>query len=453
MFGLGHHPRPLAVSAVLTGIAIAAAGSVFPSAPLAGRAPSVTGTARAPGARTGRPAPGTSVSYPAQASATRYTGLAFDAPCTAPSLPQMRAWAASPYRAIGVSVSGVNRVCPEPFLTPSWVAAVSALGWRIVPLDQGLQAPCSGLAEDVKMSWDTATARAQGGSAASGAAVAARAIGMVEGSAIYTDMESYPAGSPCRQAVLSYLSGWAQGLHSRGFLAGVYAGNASGTRHLSDAYFSPSYVRPDAVWNAWYTNSLSLTGWPGVPDSRWPEHQRVRQYAIFRAETHGGVTLVIDNDNADAPVATVAQPRTVTSAGRVGAHRGPGDTYPVVATYPPGAQVSVICQAPGAPGAWDKLSDGTYLRDGYLRARVTRCRYPYQVTASGGAALRAGPSASRPLTGRLPGGALVWIVCQQAGSPLGTTRIWDKTAYRRWVSDRYVATPSATSYSRPAPRC
>jgi hypothetical protein len=443
MSGLGHHSRFLAAGAVLAGVVAAAvAGLVPPTAPPARQA-----------APASQPAPGTSVFYPPQASATRYTGLAFDTPCTAPSVPQIRAWAASPYRAIGVSVSGINRICPEPFLTAGWVAAVSALGWRILPLDQGLQAPCSSLAEDVKMSWDTVAARAQGRTAAASAAGAVAAIGLAGGTAIYTDMESYPPGRACQRAVLSYLSGWTQGLHIRGFLSGVYSGNSSGTRHLSDAYFSAVYARPDVTWNAWYSNSPSLTGWPGIPDSRWPEHQRVRQYTIFRAETHGGVTLEIDNDNADAPVATVAQPWTVTSAGRVSAHRGPGGAYPVTATYPPGAPVIVICQAPGSPGAWGKLSTGAYLRDSYLRARVTRCRYPYQVTAGGGVDLRAGPAASRAVTGRLPAGALAWIVCQRSGSSAGTTRIWDKIACRRWVSDRYVATPSSTSFSPPAPRC
>jgi hypothetical protein len=52
--------------------------------------------------------PATTVAYPAGATATRYAGLAFDT-CTAPSLTAIRAWGASPYRAVGVYIGGANR--------------------------------------------------------------------------------------------------------------------------------------------------------------------------------------------------------------------------------------------------------------------------------------------------------------------------------------------------------
>lgn len=32
-------------------------------------------------------------------------------------------------------------------------------------------------------------------------------------------------------------------------------------------------------------------------------------------------------------------------------------------------------------------------------------------------------------------------------------RVWDKISYRHSVSDHYVATPSKTGFSKPAPRC
>ena len=60
---------------------------------------------------------------------------------------------------------------------------------------------------------------------------------------------------------------------------------------------------------------------------------------------------------------------------------------------------------------------------------------------------------SHPVTGALPAGALAWLFCQQAGSTVGRTRIWDKIDSRHWVSDNWVATPSTTGYSKPAPRC
>src|SRR5919202_1775537 len=80
-----------------------------------------------------RAEPATTVAYPAGAATTRYAGLAFDT-CTAPSLAAVQAWAASPYRAVGVYVGGVNRTCSQPRLTASWVSDVSKLGWKLLPI-------------------------------------------------------------------------------------------------------------------------------------------------------------------------------------------------------------------------------------------------------------------------------------------------------------------------------
>jgi Rv2525c-like, glycoside hydrolase-like domain len=204
--------------------------------------------------------PATTVAYPAWASATRYAGQAFDT-CTAPPLATMQAWLASPYRAIGVYVGGVNRTCPQPELTADWVRAVASLGWRLIPVYKGLQAPCGGKPADAKIT--PSAAAAQGRSSADDA-------------------------------------------------------------------------------------STQATGYS-----------------------------------------------------------------------PP----------------------------------ITRCLYPYQVTATNGANVRSGPGVSYPIRAVLPGGALAWLFCQQAGSTVGSTRIWDKIASGHWVSDNWVATPSATSYSKPAPRC
>ena len=109
--------------------------------------------------------PATSVAYPSGASATRYSGLAFDT-CTAPPLASVRAWGASPYRALGVYVSGVNRTCAQPELTASWVASVSQLKWRLLPIHKGLQPPCGARPTDAKISTTPATARSQGTAAA-----------------------------------------------------------------------------------------------------------------------------------------------------------------------------------------------------------------------------------------------------------------------------------------------
>lgn len=408
--------------------------------------------------------PATAVSYPAGASATRYTGLAFDT-CTAPSLATMLAWKASPYRAVGVYIGGVNRTCAQLELTAAWVAAVSRQSWRLLPVYKGLQPACGGKTTDQKISLTPATAASQGTAAANDAAVQAKALGLVGGSAIYNDIENYStADTACRTSVLTYLSGWTRRLHQLGYGSGVYANLASGAPDLSKVYFSASYARPDALWLARYDLSPSLTGWAGIPNAQWPAHQRAKQYRGGHTETYGGVTINIDNDNVDAPVATVAYPYQVTTSG-LNARSGPGTSYPVVKTYPAAATISISCQTAGTKvgttSVWDKLPDGSYVTDYYVSTPsktgysglATQCQYPYQVTPATGANRRSGPGASYALAGHLNGGALAWAWCQRGGSKIGTTSVWDKLRDGSWVSDYYVATPSKTTYSKPLPRC
>jgi uncharacterized protein YraI len=408
-------------------------------------------------------APATTVRYAAGAAATAYSGRAFDT-CTAPPLSTVIAWAASPYRALAVYIGGVNRTCAQSQLTASWVGAVTGLGWRLLPVYKGLQAPCGGRPTDKKIT--PASAGSQGTAAADDAVSNARALGLLSGSAIYSDMETYAnATASCRTAVLRYLSAWTTEIHRLGYIAGVYAQLASGGHDLAGVYGSASYARPDALWIARYDGSTSLGGWAGIPDTSWAARQRAKQYSNSHNETYGGVTLSIDNDQVNAPVATVGYSYSVTSSTALNARAGPATSYPVVRTHAPGSTLTVACQAPGTKTAttatWDKLSDGTYVTDYYVStpsktgssAPLPRCSYPYQVTAAGGVRERTGPGASRPAVGLLPGGAFAWVTCQQRGSLTRTTRIWDKLTDGRWVTDYYVASPSKITYSKPVPRC
>lgn len=405
--------------------------------------------------------PATSVAYPAWASATLYTGSAFDT-CTAPPLSAIQAWMASPYRAIGVYVGGQNRTCPQPELTASWVRAVADLGWRLIPIFKGLQAPCGGKPTDLKIV--PSAAAAEGISAADNASQQIKTLGMIKGSAIYYDMEHYTTtNTACRTAVLTFLSAWTKELHHLGYVAAVYENLNFGARDLAGVYNSTSYARPDALWIARYDLNPALTGWAGISDTLWAAHQRAKQYQADFTATYGGVPLTIDADNWDAPVATTAFQYQATALVR--ARSGPSLSYPLVKVYPSGTSVWVVCQTPGSvigtTQVWDKLSNGSYVTDYYISTPsntgysppVTRCLYPYQVIPSNGASERSGPGISHPITGVLPGGALAWLFCQQAGSTVGSTRIWDKIDYRHWVSDNWVATPSTTGYSKPAPGC
>ncbi|MXM65491.1 DUF1906 domain-containing protein [Streptomyces sp. HUCO-GS316] len=409
--------------------------------------------------------PSTPVAYPSGATATRYSGLAFDA-CTAPPLSTVQAWNASPYRALGVYVSGVNRTCAQPQLTAAWVASVSKLKWRLIPIHKGLQPPCGARPTDAKISTSPATARSQGTAAAQQAVTAAKALGMLPGSALYNDIEHYSqTDSVCRTAVLTYVSAWTKELHRIGYVSGVYMNLNLGAKQLADVYTSTTYARPDALWIARYDGVDSLKGWAGIADSKWAVHQRAKQYRGSHDETYGGVTLNIDNDRLDAPVATVAHPYKVTSTTPLNARTGPSTSYPVSGTHAPGSLVKVVCQAPGSKvgttSVWDKLSNGSYVSDHYVStpsgtgysAPLPRCTYPYQVTASGGLTERSGPGSGYTAVGTSPNGALAWVTCQRAGSTVGGTKVWDRLDNGHYVSDYYVATPSSTSYSKPVPRC
>ncbi|MGO8956288.1 MAG: glycoside hydrolase domain-containing protein [Streptosporangiaceae bacterium] len=405
--------------------------------------------------------PATAARYPSGASATSYTGPAFDT-CTAPPLSTMTAWKAAPYRALGIYIGGIDRHCTQPQLTAPWVTAVSAQGWRLIPIYKGLQAPCG--TADHKI--NPAMAGSQGVAAADDAIASASSLGMLSGSAIYNDMEAYPPGNTaCRAAVLSFLSSWTSELHRRGYVAGVYAQLYSGAADLAGVYGSASYARPDALWIARYDGSPSLTGWAGIPDSYWAQIQRGKQYRGGHDETYGGVTLNIDSDQFNAPVGTVAYTYTVSSSSGLNARSGPATSYPVTGSYASGAALALSCQAAGQKVAttsvWDKLANGSYVTDYYVStpsntgysAPLPRCAYPFQVTASGGLSEHTGPGNSYAVKGSLATGALAWVTCQRAGSKVGTTSVWDKLTNGRWVTDYYVSSFNKTGYSRPVPRC
>lgn len=407
--------------------------------------------------------PATAVYYPPGAVSTRYAGAAFDA-CTAPPVAAINRWSASPYRTVGIYFGGVNRTCAQPHLSAGWVGAVSRMGWRLLPIYKGLQPPCGGRPTDRKIV--PALAASQGTSAARDAVARARALGLLPGSGLYNDIEHYSTtDAVCRTAVLRYLSSWTRELHRLGFVSGVYANLNSGAQHLAQTYDSTAYARPDALWIARYDGNPSLTGWTGIPDSRWAVHQRAKQYLANRVETYGGVAINIDRNQLNAPVASVAYAYRVVGTNSLNARSGPSSSYSLVRRYGRGAILTVVCQTPGprvgTSGVWDKLSDGSYVADHYVStpsqtgysAPLPRCFYPYQVILRGGVNTRSGPGTGYAVTGTLPGGGLAWIHCQTTGSRVGSTRVWDRLDTGRWVSDYYVATPSKITYSRPIPRC
>ena len=226
-----------------------------------------------------------------------YLGKGFDT-CAAPSQSAMNAWrSSSPYRAIGIYISGASRSCAQPNLTATWVTNQTANGWHLIPIELGRQAPCG--TRLPKMSASPAAARSEGASAATGAVNAAQLLGIPAGSALYNDIEHYPSNASCRAAVLSYLSGWTERLHALGYLSGMYSSGSSGITDVCGAYDDPAYLRLDHLWIAWWNGQADTDGGPYCAADRYPDHQRLHQYAGDVTETWGGVTMHIDRDYLD----------------------------------------------------------------------------------------------------------------------------------------------------------
>ena len=258
--------------------------------------------------------PGTAAaSSPAQAPAPPQDRAALPAPrvlaaagfdtCSAPAASTMQAWyRTSAYRAVGIYLGGRDRACPSGNLTPSWVGAVSAQGWGLIPIYVGLQAPCATGKGLTKM--QPAQAAQEGTAEAADAAAQAAAYGLAKGSPVYFDLEAFKqADQGCVGTVLAYLNAWTRELHARGYYSGVYGSAASGMATLTGAVESrSSFDPPDAIWIArWDQQARTADG--SVPAQMWNRHQRIKQYQGGHVEKHGGVAINIDSDYLDGPVA------------------------------------------------------------------------------------------------------------------------------------------------------
>jgi hypothetical protein len=230
--------------------------------------------------------------------ASAFDGYAFDT-CNAPSTSDLAAWIASPYRALGIYIGGVNRACANSQLSPTWTASAISSGWGLIPLYVGLQAPCVGQGGLAKITPNVASS--QGTAAADDAVTDSTALALPAGSPIYFDMEGYALNNPsCTQAVQAFVTGWVNELHALGYLAGIYGSAASTIRDMQALATTGS--SPDDVWIGDWNGDQSVFGDPYVSDAFWTNHQRLHQYAGGHHETWGGVTLDIDSDFVDGAV-------------------------------------------------------------------------------------------------------------------------------------------------------
>ena len=226
-------------------------------------------------------------------------GLGIDT-CTVPSAATMSDWLASPYRVVSTYLGGANWACTYGDFTSGWVSQVAAEGWQFIPIWVGPQASCTKLTNTTVI--DPATAAAQGEAEAASAVAAAQEFGYGQGTPIYYDMEGYDnSNTSCSQATLTFLGAWTAGLHSAGYLSGVYSSAATGIADLASQYTNTAYQSPDEIWFAdWNTNPNLIN--PYAPAADW-QGAIMHQYYGDHNETWGGATLELDSDVVDAAVA------------------------------------------------------------------------------------------------------------------------------------------------------
>ncbi|GAB2846627.1 hypothetical protein GCM10027176_57890 [Actinoallomurus bryophytorum] len=221
------------------------------------------------------------------------TGMGFDT-CSAPSLAAMHAWREH-FVAANIYIGGPARACPDGRLSRSWVAAVRAMGWRLIPTYVGPQAPCA----SSRPRFSLGTAAIAGQLSAVDAVSRAVALGLPPRTPIYMDMEAYGRGATCREAVLIFLDSWTRAIHALEYTPGVYSSVASGIRDLGEA---TGISKPTEIWFAHWDKKADVHGDRYLEDDWWPGHHRIKQFRGDHFEKHGGVRLHIDSDDVDGHV-------------------------------------------------------------------------------------------------------------------------------------------------------
>ncbi|MGW6417607.1 glycoside hydrolase domain-containing protein [Streptomyces sp. NPDC055055] len=303
-----------------------------------------------PPARAGAPAGGAPAGSAAGEPAL-FAGRAFDT-CEAPSLAVMQAWRSSPYGAVGIYIGGRGRGCPtQRELTGEWVASVHAMGWRLLPLFVGSQAPCV-VAPAKRPFAIGSNPVSQGTGEAAEAVRAAKALGLAESSPLYLDIEGYRReDAGCAATTLSFVRAWNREVRRLGYLPGFYSSADSGVQDIEQARRAGTQDMPAVMWFARWNGSATLDSEPALHPQAWTPHARIHQYAGDVAESYGGRRLMIDRNVVDAPVARPAT-RTVTgAAAAAAASSAPKPTAapsPTAATKPTAAPSSPAATKPTA---------------------------------------------------------------------------------------------------------
>ena len=188
-------------------------------------------------------------------------------------------WNYSPFYDVGTYIGGIclgNGAYGN--ISGGWVAAVTNMGWGVLPLYTGFQPNSTKGACGVTYNGNGTP---EGTSDATNAVQHAAYYGMGQ-TVIYADIEQYTGPD---QTVQNYIGAWVSTLHQKGYLAGVYF---SGSNWPDVNALLNGGNAPDAIWVAgWYGSPYTpagetyLGGFPlyGLGSNTWNVPDTVYTYA------------------------------------------------------------------------------------------------------------------------------------------------------------------------------
>ncbi len=241
-----------------------------------------------------------------------FTGHGFDQ-CLAPTQRSMNAWLrSSPFLAVGIYIAGDSRGCRnQPNLTRKWVATQLRKGWKLLPITLGPQAACHPsfprYADDRTIrtrpgrNGSYPKARRQARREAVKSVDAAQALGIVEKSTLWYDLEGFDiTNTRCRESALAFLSAYNKKINGLGYVSGVYSSASSGIKMLDDARVErpDAFTLPDQIWIARWDGKAN-TSTTYIRSDGWRPGGRMKQYRGGHHETWGGVTINIDSNWLD----------------------------------------------------------------------------------------------------------------------------------------------------------
>ena len=252
-----------------------------------------------------------------------FRGYGFDQ-CLAPTQAKMNSWLQhSPFLAVGIYISGDSRACRhQPNLTRRWISTQLSKGWRLLPITLGPQASCQPrfprYRDDFKISPAPGganrypTARRMGIAEAKKTVRNAKALGIVERSTLWYDLEGFDATNRhCRESALAFLSTYTQQLHKLRYVSGVYSSAGSGIKVLDDArvHRPRAFTLPDRIWIARW-DGVANTSTSYIRQDGWRPGHRVKQYQGGHDEVWGGVRINIDRNYLDLGTGSKAAPES-----------------------------------------------------------------------------------------------------------------------------------------------